>query len=94
VLIAAEAVQPVDLGDELRQVVQPRLALTPVIVASPVSGQVLHHLERHALRVVADRLALRPPGRGYAPAQVGELRLRETHRERAEVLSSAAMVVP
>src|SRR5207248_9023075 len=35
-------------------------------------------------RVVCDRLAFWPPGRGYAPAQLGELRLREADLERAD----------
>jgi hypothetical protein len=50
-------VKPVDLGHEVRQGVQLRLALTPVIVSPPVPRELLHHRELHALRVVGDRLA-------------------------------------
>jgi len=76
-------VKPVDLGQEVRQGVQLRLALAPVVVCLPVAREVLHHREPYALRVVGDRLALGPPGRVYAPAQLGELRLRKTDLKRA-----------
>src|SRR5262245_10735566 len=42
----------------------------------------LNHCERHALRVVAGRLALRPPRCVYAGAQLGELLFREAHVKR------------
>ena len=76
-------VEPVDLGHEVRQGVQLRLAPAPVVVGRPVARELLHRRERHALRVVGDRLALGPPGRGDAPAQLGELRLIEADLERA-----------
>ena len=77
-------VQPVDLGHEVRQGVQLRLARAPVVVRPPVAREVLHHREPHALRVVGDRLALGPPGRVHAPAQIGELRLGKTDLKRAD----------
>ena len=43
-------VEPVDLGDELRQGVQLRLALAPVVVRRPVARELLHRRELHALR--------------------------------------------
>ena len=46
-------VEPVDLGDELRQRVQPRLDLAPVVVGRPVARELLHRRELHALRCVA-----------------------------------------
>jgi hypothetical protein len=54
----------------------------PVVVARPVARELLHQRERHALRIVGDRLALGPPGRVDAPAQLGELRLRKTDLKR------------
>ena len=84
-------VEPVDLGDELRQGVQFRLALAPVVVGPPVARELLHHRERHALRVVGDRLALGPPGRVDAPAQLGELLLRKTDLKRANSGVAAAV---
>ena len=77
-------VKPVDLGDEVRQSVQFRLTRAPVVVCPPVARELLHHREPHALRVVGDRLAFGPPGRVYAPAQLGELRLRKTDLKRAD----------
>ena len=44
-------VQPVDLGDELRQGVEPRLALAPVVVRRPVARERLRRRELHALRL-------------------------------------------
>jgi hypothetical protein len=75
-------VEPVDLGDEVRYGVQLRLACAPVVVGAPVARELLHRRERHALRIVGDRLALGPPGRVDAPAQLGELRLRKTDLKR------------
>jgi hypothetical protein len=77
-------VEPVDLGYEVRQVVQLRLAFAPVVVGRPVPREILHHRQRRALRVVGDRLDLGPPGRVHAAAQIGEFRLRETDLERAD----------
>ena len=77
-------VQPVDLAQEVRQAVQLRLAPAPVIVRRPVARECLHGCERHALRVVVDRLPLWPPGRFDAPAQLGELGLGEIDLELAD----------
>ena len=44
-------VQPVDLGDELRQRVHPRLTLRQSY-PSPSSARALHHRELHALRLI------------------------------------------
>jgi hypothetical protein len=42
-------VQPVDLRQEMRKVVQHRLASAPVVVRRPVEREILHHPERHTL---------------------------------------------
>ena len=68
-------VQSVHLGDELRQGVETLLALRPVVLRPPVARELLDRRERHALRIVRNRLPLGPPRRGYSPAQVGEFRL-------------------
>ncbi len=86
-------VKPVDLGYEIRQGVQFRLALAPVIVRPPVARELLHHRERYALRVVGDRLTLGPPGRVYASAQLGKLRLRKTDLKRANSSGVAARLL-
>src|SRR3954468_22585974 len=82
-------VQPVDLGDEVRQAVQLGLAPAPVVVRRPVASELLHGRERHALRVVVDGLSLPPPGRADAPAQLGELRRGEADVELADGVTGA-----
>ena len=49
-------VHPVDLGLELRQRVQPRLAPAPVVLRRPVAGELLDRRQLHALRSVRDEL--------------------------------------
>ena len=63
-------VEPVDLGGELGQGVELRLALAPVVVRRPVAREVLERRERHALRRVRDGLLLRPPRGLNAPAEI------------------------
>ena len=85
-------VEPVDLGDELRQGVQPRLALAPVVICRPVARELLHRRERHALRIIRDRFPLGPPGCVYAPAELGQLRFRNTHMKRVNGLVNARLL--
>ena len=61
-------VETVDLGHELREGVQPRLDLAPVVLGRPVPRELLHRRERSALRLI--RLLLRPLGGHDAPAEV------------------------
>src|SRR6185295_16629608 len=56
-------VDPIDLGDELRQGVELRLALAPVVLGTPVAREFLNRRELHALRLIRDDLPLRPPCR-------------------------------
>ena len=42
-------VETVDLGDELRQRVQPRLEPPEVVLGAPVAHELLHRRELHAL---------------------------------------------
>ena len=51
-------VEAVDLGDELRIAVQPRLDLAPVVVGLAVAQELLDGLERHALGLIGDGLPL------------------------------------
>ena len=63
-------VQPVDLGDELRQGVQSRLARAPVVLRRPIAREFLNHCERHALRLIPDGLFLGPVRGRDASAEV------------------------
>ena len=69
-------VQPIDLGDELRQGVQLRLDLAPIVVCRPILRERLSGRELHALRCIRDRFPFGPPRRLNAPAQFGKFRLR------------------
>src|SRR6202047_545440 len=71
-------VQPVDLGDELRQRVQFRLALAP-IVFGPMAREFLSRRKLHALRCIRDRFPLRPLCCVYAPAQISKFRFGKIH---------------
>jgi hypothetical protein len=65
-------VEPVDLGLELRQRVQLRLDLAPVVLGLPVPRELLQHRKLHALRRIPDGLPLGPARRRDAPAEVGQ----------------------
>ena len=64
----------VDLGGELRQGVQPRLAPAPVVLARPVAGELQQHRPLHPLRSVGHELLGGPARRLDAAAQVVDLR--------------------
>ena len=72
-------VQSVDVGHELRQRVESRLTLSPVVVGRPIAGERLHGRELHTLRVVRDLFALGPARRFDATAEVGELGIGNVH---------------
>ena len=76
-------VQAVDLGHELRQRVQSRLAHAPVVVARPVAGERLDRRQLHTLGAVADRLRVGPARRSYAASEVLQSRIRDIEEERA-----------
>ena len=80
-------VHPVDLGHELRQCVQPRLAPAPVVVRRPVAGELLHRRELHALRAIRDQLLGGPARRRDPSAEVVELLLWHVDVERTDVES-------
>src|ERR1044072_591066 len=77
-------VNAVDLGDELRQRVELGFGLAPFIAAAPITDEVLQLRELSTLRWVADRLLVRPTCRCDPSAQIGEVRFRNVHRERAD----------
>src|SRR3981189_2042670 len=65
-------VEPVDLGDERRQGIEPRLRLAPVVIGLPVARELLDGRQLHALGWIGDGLLVRPTGGGDWPAQVDE----------------------
>jgi hypothetical protein len=78
-------VDAVDLGDELRQRVQPRFDAPEGVLVQPVVRERLQRRQLHALRSVGDQLFARPARRGDAPAQVVNLLLRDLDAEGPDV---------
>src|SRR6185503_7573186 len=78
-------IHPVDLGFELRERVQPRLALAPVVFARPVPGELLHRRQLYALRPILDQLPGGRARRGDAAAQLGEFFLGYLELEGADL---------
>src|SRR5579863_3175933 len=72
-------VEPIDLGDELRQRIQSRFDLAPVVSCRPILRELLHRRKLHALRCIRDGFAFRPTCRLDASAQIDELRFRHMH---------------
>src|SRR6478736_5062066 len=77
-------VQPVDLGLELRQRVQSRLAPAPVVLGRPVARQVLYRRQLHTLRPIGDDFPSRPARRIDAAAHLVDLALRYFDSERPD----------
>jgi hypothetical protein len=77
-------VEAVDLGNELRQGVQPRLQPTEVVLGAPVASEGLDRHELHALRLILDGLMPGPARRSNASAKVVELLCRHVDVERAD----------
>ena len=87
-------VQPVDLGDELRQGVQFCLDLAPVILCRPIARQRLNRRELYALGCICNRLSFRPLRCVDAPAQFGEFRFRNIHLKRANGVLVRGLLLP
>ena len=77
-------VQPIDLGDELRESLELRLALAPVVLCLPIARERLDRRELHALRRIVDGLLFGPARGRDARAQVIEIRLGGLERERPD----------
>ena len=75
---------PSIVGHELRQGVQLRFRLSPVVAGAPILDERLELRELYALRLVIDRLPVGPARRGDAPAKVVELLLRDVDAEGAD----------
>jgi len=77
-------VQSVDFGDELRQGVQPRLHLAPVVAGHPVVREVPDGCQLHALRMIGYGFLIGPPRRFHTPPQIDELLFRNVDAEGAD----------
>src|SRR5215213_6206878 len=85
-------IEPVDLGNEVRQRVQLRFAPPPIIIRLPVAGELRHERQLHALLAVIDQLPFRPSDGPNAPLQVREIVVRsmETERPNGRIASRLA----
>ena len=85
-------VDAVNRGDELRQAVELRLQLPPVVAGALVTDELLKLVERRALRLIGNRLAIRPARRQDSPTEIGELLVRDVDAEgRIASLAGAAI---
>src|SRR5215207_5711222 len=76
---------PVDLGRELRERVELRLGLAPVVVGRPVAGELLQRRQLHALGAVCNELFSRPARRLDPASQLSELLIGNLDLERTYV---------
>src|ERR1700689_2963384 len=83
-------VEAVDLGHELRQRVELRLALPPVVVRPPIARDFLDRGELYALGVVQDGLTIGPARRRDAPAEIDQRILWNVNLERPDCVSARA----
>ena len=77
-------IETVDLRQELRQGVQPRLDPPKVVLGAPVPHECLHRRQLHALRSIFDRLLLGQTRRDDARTQILDFRLGDLDRERPD----------
>src|SRR5215218_7131153 len=77
-------VEAVDLGDEVREGLQPLLALAPVVLFRPVARERLHRRQPRALRLIFDGLLFGPARRENPFAEVCECVFRHVDAEWAD----------
>src|SRR5438876_7973530 len=77
-------VEPIDRGHELRQGIQLRLRLPPVIARPPVANERLQLFQLDALRSIGNRFAVGPPRSRDALAEVDESVFRNLDVEGAD----------
>src|SRR3954471_2259861 len=65
-------IEPVDLGGELLEAIEFRLARAPVVAISPIGADLLDPCQRRALAPIIDQLRLRPARAGEARLEVDE----------------------
>src|SRR5580704_17897478 len=67
-------IEPVDVRRKLRQDVQPRFDLAPVVIRLPIAREFTHRRELHSLSGIRYRFPLGPPRRADPPAEVNNRR--------------------
>src|SRR2546426_11567307 len=77
-------VEPIDRGHELRQGIQLRLRLPPVVARPPVANERLQLFQLDALRSIGNRFAVGPPRRREALAEIDDSVFRNLDVEGAD----------
>ena len=80
-------VEPVDLSNEIRQRIDLRFALAPIVFVRPILRELLHRRHLYALRRIVHLSAIRPLCRGDPFAQVGEVRFGNVYAERTDCMN-------
>ena len=80
-------IDAVDLRDELRQRVESRLHLAPIVVRPPILHELLDGFQSHALRLIGDDLAIRPARCLQTVAQVDKRVLGDVDVEGANFVA-------
>jgi hypothetical protein len=75
-------VDAVDGRHELRQCIQPRFHLAPVVAAAPVPNQLLQLGQLHALRLIGNGFFIGPSRGGEPPAEIDQCLVRNVDLER------------
>src|SRR5271167_923734 len=86
-------VEPVDLGDELWQGVQSCFDLAPVVICRPIPRERLSGRELYSLGCIGNRLSFGPLGRVDAPAQIGQVRLRNLYLKPTDSIFGSCLLV-
>src|SRR5207244_13355931 len=84
-------VQPIDVGDEIRDGVYLRLGFAPVVVGAPIPREFMHRRGLNALRCIVDRFILGPLRRLDAPTQIGKLGFGNTPMKRTYLGPTAGL---
>jgi len=79
-------VQSVDFGNELRQRVQSRLDLAPIVIRRPIARELLDRRQLHALGWIGNGFLIGPPRRFHTPAEVDQRFFRNVDPERTDCL--------
>src|SRR5262249_42534194 len=82
-------VDTIDLRDELREGIELRLALPPVVLGLPVACELLDGGELYALRLILDGFPRRPAGCHDTAFQIGEGLVGNMNLERADSFGPA-----
>jgi hypothetical protein len=73
-------VEPIDLGDELRQGVKARFDLSPVVIGLPMAHELTHGRQRHALGIVSNGFLLGRTSRRQTVAEIDKIRKMDVER--------------